>query len=79
MLIVSFSVAVDEDLADEMRNTLMDDYGITIVKEAIYNEKLCWAEVKPRIYFECFAPIQRIRSLTEYLDNEFTGTAILSY
>ena len=78
MLIVSFSIAVEVTYADEMRS-IMDNYGIEITNAALYNEKLCWKESKPRIYFECFAPIQRLESLTEYLDNTFTGTAILSY
>ena len=79
MLIVTFSIAVDENRADEMRNILMNDYGIEITKEAVYVEKLCWNEEVPRTYFECFAPFKRIEMLTDYLDNIFTGTAILSY
>lgn len=78
MLVVSFSIAVEEDRADEMRS-IMDNYGIVITGEAVYNEKLCWREPKPRIYFECFAPSPRLEPLTEYLNNTFTGTAILSY
>lgn len=78
MLIVSFSIAVEVNRADETRS-IMNDYGVAITNEVIYDEKLCWNEAKSRVYFECFAPISRVESLTEYLDNTFTGTAILSY
>ena len=79
MLIVSFSIAVERDRAEEMQNVLMNDYGIAITKEVVYKERLCWDEPVSRVYFECFASIARLESLTHYLDNTFTGTAILSY
>ncbi len=79
MLVIAFSIAVEESRAEEMRNVLMDDYGIAITNEVIYNEKLCWSESVSRVYFDCFAPSSRIELLKDYLDNIYTGTAIMSY
>lgn len=79
MLVVSFSIAVDENRAEEARGILVNDFGVEVVKEVKYTERLCFAEPATRVYFECFAPLNRIEALTDYLDRVFTGTAILSY
>lgn len=79
MLVVSFSIAVDEDRADEMRDIITNYYGISIVHEELRNENLCWSEPVPRVYFKCFAPYSRFEMLAGYVQNVYTGTAILSY
>ena len=79
MLIVSFSVAVQESRVDEVRNVLMEEYGVEIVREALYTEKLCWNEPISRIYMDCYVPYSRFEYVTDYLDNEFDGAAILTY
>lgn len=79
MLIVSFSIAVEEDHAHEMQKTLMDNFGVEITSEVKYKEKLCFSEPIARVYFECFAPKYRMQAITDYLDTQYTGTAILSY
>ena len=79
MLIISFSVAVEENRAEEVRNKLMDEYGVAITREGFYTEKLCWHEAKKRVYWDCYTPYSRFKYVTDYLDNEFDGNAILTY
>lgn len=78
MLVITFKIAVEKSRADEMRNTLMDSYGIAITEESVSTEKFCWSEPEERVYFKCFAPVSRFDVLAEYLDEKYTGTAILT-
>ena len=80
MLVIGFSIGVDEKFKDEMRRILMNyDYGIKIRKEHLYYEKDFSGERVPRVYFDCYAPKARLEMLARYLENDFAGTAILSY
>lgn len=79
MLVVNLSIAVETKDADEVRNYLMDELGVQIVNEESYTEKLCFAEPVTRVYLDCFVPKSRIEYVTDYLDNVFAGTAIITY
>lgn len=79
MLVIAFSIAVETDRADEIREVLINDYGVQITKEYKYSEALCWYEPESRVYFDCFTPASRFELLTDYLNKFYDGTAILSY
>jgi hypothetical protein len=79
MLVISFSIAVNEEHADEVQERLDLEYGVYITHKATYTETLYRDEPETRVYFECYVPFARFESVTDWLDNKFTGTAILSY
>ena len=77
MLVVTFGIIVDEDRADEVYDVLMNEFGVEFTNMDISYDEFCWAESEPRVYFECFVPFNRFEGLTDYLDNVFTGIAVL--
>lgn len=77
MLIKRFSVGVEKDRAEEVMKIIMDNFGIEIIKACDYKESWLFGKETVITYFECYGPHERFKMLCEYLDNEFTGTAII--
>ena len=79
MIVVRFSIAVAKNQVEETQKDI-NEFGIEIIRTHEYNEK-CMETVLPseRIYFDCYAPVTRLKMLTEYLEKDTTKTVILSY
>lgn len=79
MLIVNFSIGVDEKDADEVQDKIVE-LGIEISKRYSCEEKgLSVESVVSRVIFDCYGPIMRFGMLTEYLDDNNNITAILHF
>jgi len=79
MLVTNFSIAVEAHRADEVRDKLVNTYGVMITREFVFEEKFCWDERVERIYFECYVPYSRFDGVTCYLNTVYDGTAVLTY
>lgn len=79
MVVVRFSIGVAKNQVEEVQKDI-DEFGIEIIRMHEYNEE-CMETVLPneRVYFDCYAPVARLKMLTEYLEKDTTKTAILSY
>lgn len=79
MLVKAFGIMIEEDCEDEVYDILMNEFGVEFVNRDIRYDELCWPEPEPRVYLECYVPFNRFEAVTDYLDNVFTGIAILTY
>lgn len=79
MLLISFSIGVNKDQADEMRDIITNKHDIKITHESVYDETDFLGEQVSLIYFECYASLANLESLANYLDHIWTGTAIFTY
>ena len=77
MLVKVFGIMIEEDREYEVYDVLMSDFGVEFVNRDIRYDELCWPESGPRVYLECYVPFNRFAAVTDYLDNVFTGIAIL--
>ena len=68
---------IEENCEDEVYDTLMNDFGVEFINRDIRYDELCWPDSNPKIYFDGYVPFNRFDAVTDYLDNVFTGIAIL--
>lgn len=71
-----FEVSVDGHFEDQMRDALID-HKIPIIGKKCYYKNIFSRKEAIRVDFKCMADETEIRNLTEYLEHEFKGVALI--